>query len=58
MPDKADLLAHARLALRCLDLTSLNDADTAADVARLCARARRKAPQHLYCATAPQPRPA
>ena len=40
MPDKADLLTHARLALRCLDLTSLNDADTAADVARLCARAQ------------------
>ena len=40
MPDKSDLLAPARLALRCLDLTSLNDADTAADVTRLCARAQ------------------
>lgn len=39
MPDQADSLAQARLALRCLDLTSLNDADTEADVARLCARA-------------------
>ena len=29
----------ARLALACLDLTSLNDADTEADVIRLCARA-------------------
>ena len=29
----------ARIALRCLDLTSLNDADTAADIDRLCARA-------------------
>jgi deoxyribose-phosphate aldolase len=29
-----------RLALRCLDLTSLNDADTSADVARLCRRAQ------------------
>jgi deoxyribose-phosphate aldolase len=30
----------ARTALACLDLTSLNDADTEADIARLCARAR------------------
>jgi deoxyribose-phosphate aldolase len=30
----------ARLALRCLDLTSLNDNDSAADIERLCARAR------------------
>jgi deoxyribose-phosphate aldolase len=29
----------ARIALRCLDLTSLNDADTEADIERLCARA-------------------
>lgn len=29
----------ARLALACLDLTSLNDADTAADIDRLCERA-------------------
>lgn len=32
--------ATARLALSCLDLTSLNDADTEADIARLCARAQ------------------
>lgn len=30
----------ARIALACLDLTSLNDADTAADVERLCERAQ------------------
>ncbi|MDZ7854716.1 MAG: deoxyribose-phosphate aldolase [Sphaerotilus sp.] len=30
----------ARLSLTCLDLTSLNDADTEADIARLCERAR------------------
>jgi deoxyribose-phosphate aldolase len=30
----------ARVALRCLDLTSLNDADGEAEVARLCRRAR------------------
>jgi deoxyribose-phosphate aldolase len=30
----------ARLALACLDLTSLNDSDTEADVARLCERAQ------------------
>jgi deoxyribose-phosphate aldolase len=30
----------ARTALRCLDLTSLNDADTPADIDRLCTRAR------------------
>ena len=30
----------ARIALRCLDLTSLNDADGEAEVARLCARAQ------------------
>ncbi|HEY6135155.1 MAG TPA: deoxyribose-phosphate aldolase [Rubrivivax sp.] len=36
-----DLLQdHARIALACLDLTSLNDADTAADVERLCERAQ------------------
>jgi deoxyribose-phosphate aldolase len=29
----------ARIALACLDLTSLNDADTAADIERLCTRA-------------------
>lgn len=32
--------ATARLALSCLDLTSLNNADTEADIARLCARAQ------------------
>ena len=34
------LLAHARLALSCLDLTSLNDADTEGDVQKLCTRAQ------------------
>lgn len=37
-PRAADQIT-ARLALACLDLTSLNDADTADDVRRLCARA-------------------
>ena len=32
--------ASARLALSCLDLTSLNDQDTEADIAALCARAQ------------------
>jgi len=36
----SDPRATARLALACLDLTSLNDADTEADIARLCARAQ------------------
>ena len=35
-----DLRATARLALACLDLTSLNDTDTEADIARLCRRAQ------------------
>jgi len=35
-----DAHATARIALACLDLTSLNDADTEADVARLCERAQ------------------
>ena len=35
-----DLKAAARVALACLDLTSLNDADTPADIDVLCARAR------------------
>ena len=35
-----DPRATARLALACLDLTSLNDADTEADIARLCERAQ------------------
>ena len=39
MTDMPDLQATARLALECLDLTSLGDADTEADVERLCERA-------------------
>lgn len=35
-----DLKSTARLALACLDLTSLNDNDTEAEVARLCERAQ------------------
>jgi len=35
-----DLKAAARTALACLDLTSLNDADTAADIDALCRRAQ------------------
>ena len=35
-----DLTASARLALSCLDLTSLNAQDTEADIARLCERAQ------------------
>jgi deoxyribose-phosphate aldolase len=35
-----DPIAIAKIALACLDLTSLNDADTAADIAKLCARAQ------------------
>jgi deoxyribose-phosphate aldolase len=35
-----DPLATARLALACLDLTSLNDADTEGDVEKLCERAQ------------------
>jgi deoxyribose-phosphate aldolase len=34
------LQSHARTALACLDLTSLNDGDTEADVERLCQRAQ------------------
>ena len=34
-----DPVATALLALRCLDLTSLNEPDTESDIARLCARA-------------------
>ena len=36
-----DLPSSARTALACLDLTSLNDADTEADIAKLCQRAQR-----------------
>ena len=32
--------SSARIALACLDLTSLNDADTEADIARICKRAQ------------------
>ncbi len=38
--DRLDLPQAARLTLQCLDLTSLNDADTAADVTALCERAQ------------------
>lgn len=37
---KTELKAAARTALACLDLTSLNDADTAADIKALCRRAQ------------------
>ena len=40
LPWNADPVASARLALACLDLTSLNDQDTQADIARLCERAQ------------------
>lgn len=35
-----DLPGSARIALACLDLTSLNDTDTEADIAKLCHRAQ------------------
>ncbi len=35
-----ELPSSARIALACLDLTSLNDADTEADIAKLCQRAQ------------------
>jgi deoxyribose-phosphate aldolase len=35
-----DMLQTARTALACLDLTSLNDKDTPADIKRLCQRAK------------------
>ena len=35
-----DLQTSARIALACLDLTSLNNADTEADIAQLCQRAQ------------------
>jgi deoxyribose-phosphate aldolase len=38
--DRHDLQHRARIALACLDLTSLNDGDTEADVAKLCQRAQ------------------
>jgi deoxyribose-phosphate aldolase len=37
--DRRDLQSSARIALACLDLTSLNDSDTEADIAKLCQRA-------------------
>ena len=37
--DMSDVLGHARIALACLDLTSLNDDDTEADITALCQRA-------------------
>lgn len=40
MTTQDDLQATARTALACLDLTSLNDADTPADIERLCRRAQ------------------
>ncbi|MBV5296906.1 MAG: deoxyribose-phosphate aldolase [Rhodoferax sp.] len=39
-PWQHDLLNGARIALACLDLTSLNDHDSEADMARLCQRAQ------------------
>lgn len=38
--EQRSLLTAARQALACLDLTSLNEADSAADIAALCARAQ------------------
>lgn len=50
MTEPIDLHATARTALACLDLTSLNDADTEADVARLCERAQsRHGPVAAVC---------
>jgi len=40
MTQDLTLTEAARLALECLDLTSLNDADTAADIEALCKRAQ------------------
>ena len=40
MPQALPHHAAAQIALRCLDLTSLNDADTAADITALCQRAQ------------------
>jgi len=40
-PNETHVLTNsARIALTCLDLTSLNDADTEADIAQLCRRAQ------------------
>ncbi|MFM0741765.1 deoxyribose-phosphate aldolase [Paraburkholderia xenovorans] len=40
MQNEDDLQATARIALSCLDLTSLNETDTVADIQRLCERAQ------------------
>ncbi len=40
MPITIPIQDAAQIALRCLDLTSLNDADTAADITALCQRAQ------------------
>jgi deoxyribose-phosphate aldolase len=40
MPSTLTLSEAAHLALQCLDLTSLNDADTPADIEALCKRAQ------------------
>ncbi len=40
MTQDPTLTEYARLALQCLDLTSLNDADSAADIEALCKRAQ------------------
>ena len=40
MPKTSPVTEAARQALQCLDLTSLNDADTAADIDALCRRAQ------------------
>jgi deoxyribose-phosphate aldolase len=50
----ADLQLAARTALACLDLTSLNDGDTEADVMRLCERAQ--GPQGAVAAVCVWPR--
>jgi deoxyribose-phosphate aldolase len=52
--DAAELQANARIALACLDLTSLNDTDTPADIETLCARAQ--GPHGLTAAVCVWPR--
>jgi deoxyribose-phosphate aldolase len=50
MTSMPELQRVARIALRCLDLTSLNDDDGEAEVARLCARAQsRHGPVAAVC---------
>lgn len=39
-PNPSDMPTNARVALACLDLTSLNEHDTEADIAKLCQRAQ------------------